>query len=65
MSGIVSKNAGRACWVIEGTLCGNEVQGHFGKKFAKCQVCNVYTRVKEETGPGFVLSATLLSKLRG
>ena len=58
------KNAGRACWVIEKTLCENEIQGHFGSKFARCQVCDVYKNVKADARGSFVLSATLLAKMK-
>jgi hypothetical protein len=26
------KNAGRACWIVSGTMCGGNVQGTFAKK---------------------------------
>ena len=57
-------NAGRACWVVAGTLCGDEVQGTFAQKFANCQNCDFYEKVREEEYPGFKLSAVLLSKLK-
>ena len=57
------KNAGRACWVIAGTLCKGEVQGSFAKKFNDCQICNFYLLVKEEDNSRFKLSATLMSIL--
>jgi hypothetical protein len=31
------KNAGRACWILAGTLCGGKLQGSFGEKFKNCQ----------------------------
>ncbi|MDP2168008.1 MAG: hypothetical protein Q8J64_06730 [Thermodesulfovibrionales bacterium] len=58
------KNAGRSCWVVAGTLCGGTVQGTFAQKFSTCEVCEFYTSVKSEETPSFILSATLLSKLR-
>ena len=58
------KNAGRSCWVVAGTLCGGTVQGTFAQKFATCEVCDFYLTVRRDETPGFVLSATLLSKLR-
>jgi len=30
-------NAGRACWVVAGTFCRDEVQGTFAQKFESCQ----------------------------
>ena len=58
------KNAGRACWVVAGTLCGGTVQGTFARKFSTCEFCDFYLAVKRDETPGFVLSATLLGKLR-
>jgi hypothetical protein len=52
--------AGRACWVVAGTFCRNEVQGTFAQKFASCQKCNFYEKVREEEYPNFMLSASLL-----
>lgn len=57
-------NAGRACWVISGTLCKGEVQGTFAKKFFNCEKFDFYQTVKKEEVPNFNLSATLLSMLK-
>lgn len=56
-------NAGRACWVVSGTLCRGSVQGTFARKFSDCKACDFYAMVKEEETPLFRLSATLLSML--
>jgi hypothetical protein len=58
------KNAGRACWVVSGTLCGGVVQGTFAKKFQNCETCEFYQAVRKEEQPNFQLSPILLSKLR-
>lgn len=29
-------NAGRACWVVAGSLCGVKVQGEFAQKLGNC-----------------------------
>jgi hypothetical protein len=58
------KNGGRTCWVVTATLCKGELQGHFGKKFEKCRVCDFYNQVKLEEGGYFQLSATLLPRLK-
>jgi hypothetical protein len=42
-------NAGRACWLVSGTLCGGEVQGHFAQKLASCADCNSYKQVHDWT----------------
>jgi hypothetical protein len=57
-------NAGRACWVVSGTLCGGEVQGTFAMKFKNCQECEFFQIVKEEEHPRFHFSASLLEKLK-
>jgi len=58
------KNSGRACWVVAGTFCGGTVQGSFAQKFSTCESCDFYLLVKREETPSFILSATLLSRLR-
>ncbi len=57
------KNAGRACWVVAGTLCGGKVQGSFATKLANCTSCEFFTQVTEEEGSGLVKSSALLSLL--
>jgi len=58
------KNAGRACWVVAGTFCGGTIQGTFARKFDTCEKCDFYKLVKSEERPEFVLSASLLTKLK-
>lgn len=48
------KNAGRTCWAITGTLCGNEVQGTFAKKLKSCVECDFYKFVKDEESDDFI-----------
>jgi len=57
-------NAGRACWVISGTLCKGEVQGTFAQKYKNCERCDFYQLVRKEEGPNFVLSLLLLKRIR-
>ncbi len=57
-------NAGRACWVIAGTLCQGLVQGTFANKYAGCNVCDFYHAVKQREYPAFQLSITLLERLQ-
>jgi hypothetical protein len=56
--------AGRACWVVAGSLCGGTVQGTFAAKFEDCENCEFYAAVREEELPSFQYSSTLLAKLR-
>lgn len=57
-------NAGRACWVVAGTLCKGEVQGSFAQKYKNCERCDFYQKVKEEEFPKFKFSAVLLNNIK-
>jgi hypothetical protein len=56
-------NAGRACWVVAGTLCGGSVQGIFAQGTAGCKECDFYMHVLQEEGPGYINAINLLSHL--
>jgi hypothetical protein len=58
------KNAGRACWIVAGTLCGGKAQGTFAAKFASCELCEFYQAVRKEEGLRFKMSPLLLKKIR-
>jgi hypothetical protein len=50
------KNAGRACWVVAGSLCGGRLQGTYAKKLLNCWRCEFMNAVKleeEESSTGF------------
>ncbi len=57
-------NAGRACWVVAGTLCKGVAQGTFAQKYRNCKLCDFYEFVKKEEYPHFIYSAVLLKQLR-
>ena len=57
-------NAGRACWVVAGTLCGGQEQGTFAKKYHNCEKYDFFRQVQKEEGPNYQLSILLLKKLR-
>lgn len=57
------RNAGRACWVVAGTLCKGETQGTFAVKFGACEACEFYLAVREEEFPQFQFASLLLNKL--
>jgi len=42
------KNAGRACWVVAGSLCGGKVQGNEEQKLSACWECDFFNLVKKE-----------------
>jgi hypothetical protein len=45
-------------------MCEGRVEGTFATKFDTCAMCDFYQRVKREESPAFMLSASLLSRLR-
>lgn len=45
------KNAGRACWVVAGSLCGGKVQGTYAKKLLNCWRCEFMNSVRVEEEP--------------
>lgn len=45
------KNAGRACWVVAGSLCGGRIQGTFAQKLHNCWRCEFMNAVKKEEEP--------------
>lgn len=58
------KNAGRACWVIAGSMCGGKIQGTFAEKYRDCNICDFYMKVKSEEHRNFLMISTLLAKLQ-
>jgi hypothetical protein len=44
-------NAGRACWVVAGSLCGGKIQGTYAKKLLNCWRCDFMNAVKREEDP--------------
>lgn len=58
-------NAGRACWVVAGSLCGGKIQGSYAQKLSNCWRCDFMVRVKEEEeGSAVGFSATRLGMER-
>ena len=51
------QNAGRACWVIAGSLCGGKIQGTYALKLNNCWRCDFMNAVKQEEEP-YVSSAS-------
>ena len=39
------KNAGRVCWAIAGTMCGDNVHGTFAQKYGDCSICDFFNKV--------------------
>lgn len=57
------RRAGRACWVVAGSLCGGRTQGTFARKYEDCSRCDFYQLVRREESGRFELSAVLLKRL--
>jgi signal transduction histidine kinase len=56
-------NAGRACWLVAGTLCGGLVQGTFASKLGTCLSCDFRKLVEDEQGPNLQPDTTILVTL--
>lgn len=56
-------NAGRACWVIPGSMCNGQKQGDFWNKFTTCAQCEFYIQVKKEEAENFRPTVFLLGIL--
>lgn len=57
-------NGGRACWAIEGTLCGGRVQGTYVQKLGNCMECDFYNKVREDEGAGYRGTKDIACKLK-
>jgi hypothetical protein len=53
-------SAGRACWVVGGTICDGNPHGTFAKKINDCKQCKFYIFVREEEGSNFIAVRDLL-----
>ena len=56
-------NAGRSCWVVEGTMCGGNVQGTYALKEKNCLRCDFHNLVYEEEFNNFNFMTKLYDKL--
>lgn len=59
------KNAGRACWVVAGSLCNGKVQGIHAKKLLNCWQCEFMISVQQEeesTSVGFLQTRILMER---
>lgn len=45
------RNAGRACWVVAGSLCGGKIQGTYAQKLTNCWRCDFFNTVKKQEEP--------------
>jgi hypothetical protein len=57
------RRAGRACWVVAGTMCQGKVQGVFAQKYNNCKECEFYKSVLAEEGAAFELTLSLMQRL--
>lgn len=54
--------AGRACWVVEDTLCAGSPSGPFEHKIHECRKCSFYARVHVEEGLAIVSTEELVER---
>jgi len=52
--------AGRACWVVAGTMCMGKVSGTFAEKLSDCRKCDFYKLVESQEGDSFTHTTVLL-----
>lgn len=52
--------AGRACWIVPGTLCDGRVCDTFDEKYVYCRKCAFFEQVQEEEGEEYVDYVRLL-----
>jgi hypothetical protein len=57
-------NAGRACWVVAGSMCDGQLQGTFAQKYEDCRKCDFYQVVKQEEGVNLEMSIVLLNRIK-
>ena len=55
--------AGRACWVVAGTMCKDKPSGTFAQKMYDCRQCDFYRLVKKEEGDEFMYTIVLLARV--
>ena len=58
-------NGGRACWVIEGTLCGDTIQRGLAEKLTGCLECTVYNLIRDEEGSSYMSTKDIRKKTNG
>jgi len=56
-------NAGRACWIVGGTYCKDDVEGSFALQYDTCSSCDFYSDVRRKEGAQFLHTTELLKKL--
>lgn len=59
------KNAGRACWVVDGAICNGESRPTLASKIAACGGCDFYNLVSKEEYPNIMPIDSLIDKLSG
>ena len=57
-------NGGRACWMIDDTLCGGRPSGPHEHKIHECRKCAFRSRVQVEQGMDLHDDEALISRLR-
>ena len=55
------QNAGRACWVVAGSMCGGKIQGTFAEKYQNCKICDFYMKVYSEEHGDFQMISKMIT----
>ena len=58
------KNAGRACWIVAGSMGDGKIQGTYAEKYANCSKCDFYMKVKSEEQGNLKMTAILITRLQ-
>ena len=45
-----AEGMGHTCWAIDGTLCGNKIQGTANEKLQSCTMCEIYRKYNRING---------------
>ena len=56
-------NAGRACWIVAGSMCDGTIQGTFAQKYQDCKKCDFFNNVKKEEGAEWKIAMKLINKV--
>jgi hypothetical protein len=56
-------NAGRACWMVAGTMCRGRAQGTYAQKLETCEQCGFFKEVVAEEYPDHISTEELLDRI--
>ena len=56
-------NAGRACWAVAGTLCGDNCSALLSGEVSDCLTCPFYRRIRKEQGSDFANLSRIIAHM--